>query len=287
MQEIIAGLPQEESHRELIACWQNSPYPSVKVSSYFPAYVQLFGHLRGTDCTFIETGILGGGSLFMWKSWLGEKARIVGIDLNPEAGKWREHGFEIHVGDQGDPSFWQSTLAKIGGFDALLDDGGHQSFQQIVTAYEAIRFAKNKCVIAIEDTATSFMSDFANHGGHSFLEFSKDATDCIVGRSFEIEPGRLPVDYNRASVSHFKSVFSIQFFNAIVAFHVDPANCIPPSVMKNKDSNPAVDHRYAGRDSAVVEWPNVLRADSVVVKGGLKRATSLQKAKELLRKWAK
>jgi hypothetical protein len=53
------------------------------------------------------------------------------------------------------------------------------------------------------------------------------------------------------------------------------------------DANPAADHRYAGTDSAVVEWPNVLKADSVVVKGGLKRDSGLQKAIDLLRRWAK
>lgn len=287
MQETTTTFRQDTSHQELVACWTNSPYPTVKITSYFPAYVQLFGHLRGTECTFIETGILGGGSLFMWKNWLGEKARIVGIDLNPEANKWKDHGFEIYVGDQGDPSFWKSTLARIGGFDALLDDGGHQSFQQIVTAYEAIRHARKKCVVAIEDTVTSFMNDFANHGKHSFLEFSKDATDCIIGRSFDIEPGRLPVDYNRASVNHFRDIFSVQFFNGIVAFHVDPENCSPPSIVRNSSAETAQDFRYEGKSSAVVEWPNVLREDSVVVKGGLRRVTNLQKAKHLIRKWIK
>ena len=31
----------------------------------------------------------------MWKNWLGDKARIIGIDLNPEAKKWVDTGFEI------------------------------------------------------------------------------------------------------------------------------------------------------------------------------------------------
>ena len=99
-----------QSTEELIQCWANSPYPSIKTSTYFAAYAQIFGHLRNTDCTFVETGILDGGSLFMWRSWLGPKAKIVGIDLNPQARKWEAHGFEIHIGDQGDPSFWSETL---------------------------------------------------------------------------------------------------------------------------------------------------------------------------------
>ncbi|HYN79354.1 MAG TPA: hypothetical protein VES73_16350 [Lamprocystis sp. (in: g-proteobacteria)] len=119
----------EGSLRDLIAAWEGSPEPTLKITSYFPVYARLFSHLRGRPCVFIETGVLNGGSLFMWRQWLGDQARIIGLDLNPGALKWREAGFEIHIGDQGDPAFWRGLLAEIGAFDVLLDDGGHQSFQ--------------------------------------------------------------------------------------------------------------------------------------------------------------
>lgn len=191
---------------ELKECWEKSPYPTVKINSYFSVYASMFAHIRGTPCTFIETGILDGGSLFMWKAWLGKQARIVGIDLNPNAEQWRNHGFEIFIGDQGDPQFWKNTLKTIGRFDVLLDDGGHQSFQQIVTAYEAIRFSQNKCIVMIEDTATSFMRDFASHGRNSFLEFSKSATDVLIAKSVGIYRERFPTNLNEESVSMFNNV---------------------------------------------------------------------------------
>ncbi|WP_346308930.1 hypothetical protein [Limnohabitans sp.] len=70
---------------DLFISWETSPYPSIKMTTFFPVYAQLFGHLRGKACTFVETGILDGGSLFMWKKWLGDQARVIGIDLNPQA----------------------------------------------------------------------------------------------------------------------------------------------------------------------------------------------------------
>ena len=70
----------QEDLQDLIRCYNDSPFPSFKVTSYFPAYAQLFRHLRNAKCTFIETGVLNGGSLFMWRSWLGEQARIIGCD---------------------------------------------------------------------------------------------------------------------------------------------------------------------------------------------------------------
>ena len=253
----------------LIDSWKTSPYPTIKISTYFAAYAELFGHLRGTDCTFVETGILDGGSLFMWRQWLGPRARIVGIDLNPAATRWREHGFEIHIGDQGDPAFWRDTLARVGPFDALLDDGGHQYFQQIVTAHAAIGMASRACVVAVEDTATSFMRDFLVHGqDHTFLEYAKDATDLLVGRAFGTYPGRMPAAFNHQAVAHFSQVASIQFFSGLVAFKVDPAVCIPPALVRNRAANAATDFRYQGMDEATVDWPDVRQARAVRVRGG-------------------
>jgi hypothetical protein len=267
---------------ELVSSWKNSPYPSIKHTSYFSAYVELFGHLRGTECTFIETGVLDGGSLYTWRKWLGDKARIIGLDLNPESLKWQDHGFEIVIGDQGDPLFWRKALAKIGKFDALLDDGGHQSFQQIITAYEAIGAAQNKCVVVIEDTAASFMRDFSRHGRNTFLEFSKDATDVLIGKSVDMYPGRFPSTLNTASIEHFKNVYCIQFFNGIVAFRVDPDLSFKPEIIRNMPPNSASDFRYEGTESAVVDWPNPFKKRLVVVKGGLTYASKLKKIKSLV-----
>ena len=242
----------------LVKSWQNSPHPSIKITSYFPAYVELFGHLVNKECTFIETGVLDGGSLFMWRNWLGPKARIIGLDLNPEAVKWRDSGFEIFIGDQGDPDFWKSSLSEIGSFDALLDDGGHQSFQQIVTAIEAIKFATSDCVIAVEDTFTSFMKDFSAHGSFSFLEYAKDATDILLGKSFGMYGNRFPNIKNSEAINDFKNVYSIQFYNGIVAFHLNQNYSQTPELVRNKPSGGASDFRYEGVNNATVNWPTLI-----------------------------
>ena len=116
----------------------------------------------------------------MWRSWLGPDANIVGLDLNPAAKKWEEHGFDIYICDQGNPDALGKVFQQVGPFDALLDDGGHQSFQQITTLTTALRYAKDASIIAIEDTLTSFMKEFARHGRHSFCEYAKDSTDLLT-----------------------------------------------------------------------------------------------------------
>lgn len=39
---------------------------------------------------FVEIGVLDGGSLFMWRDYLGKDAEIIGIDLNPDAKRWEK-----------------------------------------------------------------------------------------------------------------------------------------------------------------------------------------------------
>jgi len=255
--------------RHLIESWKDSPHPSVKISSYFPAYVELFGHLANTRCVFIETGILDGGSLFMWRNWLGADARIIGIDLNPGAIKWRESGFEIFIGDQGDPEFWKKTLKEIGEFDALLDDGGHQSFQQIVTAIEAIKMATKDCVIAIEDTGCSFLKDFSAHGPFTFLEYAKDATDILTGRSATLYEDRFPSVLNTTVSKEFENVYSVQFYNGVVAFHLNQKFSKKPELVRNHPPVGASDFRYEGSNFAFVNWPTVFSKNRIVkVRGG-------------------
>lgn len=264
-------MPTEDALDELITCFQDSPYPSVKVTNYFQIYVELFAHLRGTRCTFIETGVLNGGSLFMWRNWLGEQARIIGIDLNPEAQKWTDAGFEIYTGDQANPTFWRETFEKIGDFDALLDDGGHQSFQQIVTLNSALHAAKKQCVIAIEDTCTSFFKEFSGHHQYSFTEYCKDATDTLLAKASHFYDGQFPAIRNTDIVKRFSSVESIQFFSGIVAYKVNPKAQALPEVRWNKlPETMAADYRYDGTDGATIDWPDLFTKKTIMLKGGEK-----------------
>ena len=273
-----------ELELDLISAWKESPFPSLKVSTYFPAYAELFGHLVGERCTFIETGVLDGGSLFMWRRWLGKDARIIGVDMNPDAEKWQDSGFEIFIGDQGDPAFWRTILPEIGHFDALLDDGGHQSFQQIVTALEAVRFVDDNCVIAIEDTFSNLMSDFSAHGKRTFLEYAKATTDLLLGRSFGMYENRFPSRLNSEAMTDFARLYRVQFYAGIVAFHIDKRCSQAAQVVRNRDPEGASDFRYKGKASASVNWPILNSASNRVTIRGGQRRTMLTKLKAVTKR---
>ena len=147
-------------HLDIFKCYKKSPYRSTKHSSYFHVYAELLEQYRGKPITFIEVGILDGGSLFMWREFLGAHARIVGIDLNPQAKRWEKDGFEIYIGSQSDSIFWKELFEKVGDADVVLDDGGHTYEHQIVTAHECIPHIRNGGLLIVEDTHTSYFKDF-------------------------------------------------------------------------------------------------------------------------------
>ena len=81
---------------------------SVKVSSYFAVYDAVLAKYKGKkDLVLVEIGVMNGGSLFMWRSFFGNDARIIGIDFSPTAAAMRDKGFEIFIGDQSSPEFWR------------------------------------------------------------------------------------------------------------------------------------------------------------------------------------
>jgi hypothetical protein len=94
--------------------FNKSKYRSIKHSSYFRVYDQLFEKYVGKKFTFVEIGVLGGGSLFMWRNYFGPNARIIGVDLNPGAKKWESCGFEIFIGSQDDENFWNEFIKSVG-----------------------------------------------------------------------------------------------------------------------------------------------------------------------------
>lgn len=207
----------------------------------------------------------------MWRDWLGPQARVVGIDLNPRVQKWREHGFEIINGDQGDPAFWENAFRQVGSFDALFDDGGHQSFQQIITLKSALRAAQNPCIIAIEDTCTSFMKEFSRHRNRSFLDFAKSSTDVLVSNTAHFFEGEFPPIDNQEIVEEFSKIYCIQFYSGIVAFKVDPTLSERPELVWNRPQTPnniEPDFRYEGKSEATINWPNPFMKEIVTVRGG-------------------
>lgn len=205
-------------------CFAQAPALCVKHDSYFQAYEALLAQYVGQPITFVEVGVFNGGSLHMWRRYFGEQARIIGVDLNPDARKWQAEGFEIFIGDQSDANFWRHFYETVGAIDVLLDDGGHMNHQQLVTTEHALEHINDGGMLIVEDVHTSYMPGFNSKPEHSFVSFGKHIVDAVNGRFPGIDTG--------ANLFQDR-VWSVSFYESIVAFRIDRRRCFQSSWISN------------------------------------------------------
>ena len=205
--------------------FDESFYRSEKHSSYFHAYEKLFSKYVNKKITFVEVGVLNGGSLFMWRDYFGQEARIIGIDNNPAAKIWENHGFEIFIGDQASSKFWDNFKKKIGAVDILLDDGGHTDLQQATTLFEFINNINDGGLLVVEDVHTSYLKEFGNPSKLSFINLTFNLINKLNFRSGVLK------DFNSTCLN--LPVSEVRYFESIVAFEVDRKNSSISHPVKN------------------------------------------------------
>ena len=202
----------------LFKIYKNLKYESLKCNTYFQVYEELFSKYIGKEIVFVEIGVLHGGSLFMWKEYFGNKARIIGIDLHPKAKELEKYGFDIFIGSQSDINFWKDFYTKVGKIDILLDDGGHENNQQIITLNESIPNIKDGGIILTEDTHTSYFKKFGNPSKYSFINYTKYLVDVVNSR--------FPSNEMKRNNEFRKRIFSVIFYESMVALKIDTKKSI-------------------------------------------------------------
>ena len=217
--------------------FKNSKKYSIKWSSYFQVYEKIFSNYRNKKIKFVEIGVANGGSLFMWQKYFGKNAKIIGIDLNPNAKKLEKNGFKIYIGNQSDKKFWNYFYKKEGKVDIILDDGGHKNLQQISTVHYSLPYIKNGGKIVVEDTGTSYLKkEFNNPSKYSFINYAKKIVDSIHRRS--------PLLKKELSF-YSKKIFLVEFFESIVVFSIDSKRCFQNKEVSNKAQNEwSIDYRH-------------------------------------------
>jgi SAM-dependent methyltransferase len=182
-----------------------------KWKHYFPVYERHFGPWVNKTVTLLEIGCGVGGSLQMWKRFLGPHATIVGIDIQPRCRDYEEDQIHIRIGSQQDTVFLQSVLDEFGPPDIVLDDGSHV-MSQIAASFAFLypTLSKNG-VYLVEDLHTAYWEDY--EGGlrreGSFIERAKTLIDEL---NADHTRGQLPpTDFTRTTLS-------MHFYDSIVVF---------------------------------------------------------------------
>jgi len=159
--------------------FQHPHHVCQKWLHYFDIYDRYFNKFVGRPIKFLEIGVSQGGSLDIWKSYFGDKAEIIGADIDPACLRFEDPTTKIFIGDQSSPEFLDSLAQEIRSVDIILDDGGHRMDQQIITFEKLFPILSDGGIYMCEDTHTSY--DPAHGGGplnkNTFIEYMKAKID--------------------------------------------------------------------------------------------------------------
>ena len=182
-----------------------------KWKHYFPAYEAHFGRYVNRPALFIEIGCGRGGSLQMWKRFLGPHAQIVGLDIRPACKAYEDDQVAVRIGDQSDEAFLDRVLEEFGPPQMVLDDGSHV-MRHIAASFRHLYPRMDPAgVYMVEDLHTAYLPQYG--GGlrqeGSFIELCKALVDEL---NADWTKGALPpTDFTR-------STLSMHFYDSLVAF---------------------------------------------------------------------
>ena len=129
---------------------------------YIPLYDRYLSRFCGQPVRFLEIGVFRGGSLEMWREFLGPEAVLFGIDIDPDCAKFDGNAGQVRTGSQDDPAFLNRVIDEMGGIDVVLDDGSHR-MEHIRASLDTL-FPRLSLggIYVIEDLHTAY---FRNYGG--------------------------------------------------------------------------------------------------------------------------
>lgn len=189
-------------------------YPSI--------YDRHLARYRDRPVRLLEIGIHNGGSLQMWRRYLGPRAIIHGLDVDPRCTQIDDADLTIHIGSQDDLALLSRVVQEMGGVDIVIDDGSHLWSHQITTFEHLYGLVADDGVYICEDTHTSYWPDFGAQTPESFVEYAKRRLD------------ELHVWYQLSDRQEGDSIFAqqtrgVSFYDSMVIFEKEvrspPRNC--------------------------------------------------------------
>jgi ubiquinone/menaquinone biosynthesis C-methylase UbiE len=182
-----------------------------KWKHYFPIYETHFERFVNRDVVLLEIGCGLGGSLQLWKKYLGPHAQIVGIDINPECAVFEEDQIAVRIGDQGSKTFLHKIVEEFGTPDIVIDDGSHIMSHIKASFDELYPLTNRNGVYLVEDLHTAYWEEY--EGGlrrkGTFIEYCKEFID------------ELNADHARGLLQptlFTKSTHSMHFYDSVIVF---------------------------------------------------------------------
>lgn len=170
------------SLRAIVDEWQ-SKKALWKWDHYFNIYERHLSRFRDREVHLLEIGVMGGGSLEMWREYLGKKAHIYGVDIDSACALHQGPDISIFIGNQSSRPFWRSFRSSVPSLDIVIDDGSHIPDHQLIALDELLPTLNAGGVYLCEDIHSED-SPFSNR----ILELAKQLQ---VGKNI-IETSQTP-----------------------------------------------------------------------------------------------
>ncbi len=159
--------------------WSNDGPLVHKWHHYLPIYDRYLAPWRGRPVRMLEIGVSRGGSLEMWRRYLGPQAILFGIDIDPACAKFDGQAAQVRIGSQDDSQFLKTVVAEMGGVDIILDDGSHISRHIRASLDTLYPLLSEGGIYLVEDLHACFWQNYG--GGYrrpgSFIEAVKTMID--------------------------------------------------------------------------------------------------------------
>jgi len=182
---------------------------------YFDIYERHLARFRGRAVTMLEIGVAGGGSLAMWRAYLGPEARIVGLDIDPACSAHATEGIEIVIGSQDDPRVLDRILAAHPAIDIVLDDGSHMMAHVAASFRHLYPRISADGLYIVEDLHTAYWEEYGGGLGRegTFVEIAKGLFD---------EMNAVHTRGALAPSAFTASTQSITVYDSVIAFEKRP-----------------------------------------------------------------
>lgn len=181
--------------------------PVFKWPHYFPCYERHMSRFVNQPVTLLEIGCGEGGSLQLWKSYLGPHSTIIGIDNNPACQEFEEKQVHVRIGSQSDVVFLATVVNQFGPPDIIIDDGSHMQ-DDLCASFDFLypRMSPTGVYIA-EDLHTSYWQDYQGGLGKqgTFIEKTKVLIDQLNGHF------NTPTEFTRTTLA-------MHFYDSMVVF---------------------------------------------------------------------
>lgn len=181
---------------------------------YFDIYEKHFSAYVNKEVKILEIGVAGGGSVSLWKNYFGEKATIVGIDIQKSCIAFNDPQNSIHIeiGSQSDTEFLKSVVDKYGTFDIIIDDGSHV-MNDIKVSFEFLyQYVNEGGIYLVEDLHTCYVSSY-HDGAIGFIEFTKTLLDQLTQPSVNKLTGA-----NNPITPFAMHTQCVSFYDSIIVF---------------------------------------------------------------------